>query len=59
MLENLPVLVLNKIVLLPYQELRLELDIELSKNIIDNAINNYDHKLLHLYILLQYHNFLD
>lgn len=46
MLENLPVLVLNQIVLLPYQELRLELDIELSKNIIDNALNNYDHKLL-------------
>lgn len=46
MLENLPVLLLKKLVLLPYQEVRLELNIELSKEIIDIAYNNFDKKLL-------------
>ncbi len=35
MLENLPVLLLKKLVLLPYQEVRLELKMELGKKIID------------------------
>lgn len=46
MLENLPVLLLKKLVLLPYQEVRLELNIELSKKIIDYAINSYNNKIL-------------
>ena len=46
MLENLPVLLLKKLVLLPYQEVRLELNIELSKKVIDLAINSYNNKIL-------------
>ncbi len=46
MLENLPVLLLKKLVLFPYQEVRLELNIELSKKIIDIAINSYNSKVL-------------
>ncbi|MCH5166416.1 MAG: endopeptidase La [Erysipelotrichales bacterium] len=46
MLENLPVLLLKKLVLLPYQEVRLELNIELSKKIIDVSIDSYNSKLL-------------
>ena len=46
MLENLPVLLLKKLVLLPYQEVRLELNIELSKEIIDCSISSYNSKLL-------------
>lgn len=46
MLENLPVLLLKKLVLLPYQEVRLELKMELGKKIIDKSINNYNNKLL-------------
>lgn len=46
MLENLPVLLLKKLVLLPYQEVRLELNIELSKKIIDFSIDSYNSKLL-------------
>lgn len=46
MLENLPVLLLRKLVLLPYQEVRLELNIELSKEIIDLSEKNYGNKLL-------------
>lgn len=46
MLENLPVLLLKKLVLFPYQEVRLELNIELSKKIIDIAINSYNSKIL-------------
>lgn len=46
MLENLPVLLLKKLVLLPYQEVRLELNIELSKKIIDISTNNYNSKVL-------------
>ncbi len=46
MLENLPVLLLRKLVLLPYQEVRLELNIELSKEIIDLSEVKYGNKLL-------------
>ena len=46
MLENLPVLLLKKLVLLPYQEVRLELKMELGKKIIDKSIDNYNSKLL-------------
>lgn len=46
MTENLPVLILRKLVLLPYQEIRLELNNQLSKSIIDLSINNYESKLL-------------
>lgn len=46
MLENLPVLLLKKLVLLPYQEVRLELNIELSKKVIDLATNSYNNKIL-------------
>lgn len=46
MLENLPVLLLKKLVLLPYQEVRLELNIELSKKIIDYSIDLYNNKVL-------------
>lgn len=46
MLENLPVLLLRKLVLLPYQEVRLELNIELSKDIINLSEVSYGNKLL-------------
>lgn len=46
MLENLPVLLLKKLVLLPYQEVRLELNVELSKKVIDHSENFYNNKLL-------------
>ena len=46
MLENLPVLLLKKLVLLPYQEVRLELNNELSKKIVDYSANNFNNKLL-------------
>ena len=46
MLENLPVLLLKKLVLLPYQEVRLELNVELSKKVIDQAENFCNNKLL-------------
>ncbi len=38
MKENLPVLLLKKLSLLPHQEVRLELNNELSKKIIDLSI---------------------
>ena len=46
MRENLPVLLLRKIVLLPYQEVRLELNSEMSKHLIDLAIDSYSSKIL-------------
>lgn len=46
MLENLPVLLLKKLVLLPYQEVRLELNNDISKKIIDISINSFNNKLL-------------
>ena len=35
MLENLPVLMIKKLVILPYQEVRIELNTDLSKKIVD------------------------
>lgn len=46
MLQNLPVLLLKKLVLLPYQEVRIELNVELSKKIVDLSEKEYDSKLL-------------
>ena len=46
MRENLPVLLLRKIVLLPYQEVRLELNNDLSKKLIDIAIEQHSSKVL-------------
>lgn len=46
MLENLKVLLLQKIVLLPYQEVRLDLNNEESKKIIDLSEKYYNNKLL-------------
>ena len=46
MRENLPVLLLRKIVLLPYQEVRLELNNDMSKRLIDLAIESYSNKIL-------------
>ncbi len=46
MRENLPVLLLRKIVLLPYQEVRLELNSDMSKRLIDLAIESYSNKIL-------------
>ena len=46
MKENLPVLLLRKLVLLPYQELRIELNVDLSKKIMDLSEQAYNSKLL-------------
>lgn len=46
MLEKLPVLLLRKLVLLPYQEVRLELNIELSQKIINLSEEKFGNKLL-------------
>lgn len=46
MKENLPVLLLKNLVLLPYQEIRLELSNSTSKNIIDLANSTYNGKVL-------------
>ena len=46
MLENLRVLLLQKLVLLPYQEVRLDLSTDESKEIIDAAERYYNNKLL-------------
>lgn len=44
--KNLPVLLLKKLSLLPTQEVRLELNNELSEKIIDKSISTFDKKLL-------------
>ena len=46
MLENLKVLLLQKLVLLPYQEVRVDLNNEDSKRIIDNSEKYFNNKLL-------------
>lgn len=43
---NLPVIVLKGIVLLPYNDIKLEFDKESSKNIISLAANSYDNNIL-------------
>ena len=44
--KNLPVLLLKKLSLLPFQEVRLELSNELSQKIIDLANIEYDKKVV-------------
>ena len=46
MKENLSILLLKKLVLLPNQEIRLEINNDVSKNAIDDAIKNYDSNIL-------------
>ncbi len=46
MRENIPVLLLKKLSLLPLQEVRLELNNELSKKIIDLSLEKYNKKIL-------------
>ena len=44
--ENLPILLLKKLVLLPNQEIRLEINNDVSKNAIDDSISNYYNNIL-------------
>ena len=44
--KNLPVLLLKKLSLLPTQEVRLELNNELSEKIIDRSISTFDKKVV-------------
>ena len=46
MKENVPVLLLKKLSLLPYQEVRIELSNDLSKEIIDLSIEKHNKKIL-------------
>ena len=46
MIENLPILLLKKLILLPNQEVRLEINNDVSKHAIDNAINNNNDTIL-------------
>ncbi len=46
MLENLPVLMIKKLVILPYQEVRIELNTDLSKKIVDLSESDFESKLL-------------
>ena len=46
MKENLSILLLKKLVLLPNQEIRLEINNDVSKNAIDDAIKNYNSNIL-------------
>jgi ATP-dependent Lon protease len=46
MIENYPVLIVKKLVLLPYQEVKLELNTTLSKKIITSSLKEYGDKLL-------------
>lgn len=46
MKNYLPVMLLKKIVLLPYQDIRLDLNDDISKKVIDYAIEKFDSKIL-------------
>ena len=46
MKENLSILLLKKLILLPNQEIRLEINNDISKNAIDDAIKNYNSNIL-------------
>ena len=46
MLDRLPVLLLKELVLLPYQEIKLDLKVELSQEVVDLAEELYGNKLL-------------
>ena len=44
--ETLPILLLKKLILLPNQEVRLEINNDVSKNAIDDSTNNYSNNIL-------------
>ena len=44
--SNLPIIFLKTVVLLPYNELRIELSTDLEKDIINNSVRNYDSHIL-------------
>ncbi|MBR7042458.1 MAG: LON peptidase substrate-binding domain-containing protein, partial [Bacilli bacterium] len=44
--SNLPIIFLKEVVLLPYNELRIELSTDLEKKIINNSVTNYDSHIL-------------
>ena len=44
--SNLPIIFLKDVVLLPYNELRIELSTDLEKRIINNSVTNYDSHIL-------------
>ena len=44
--SNLPIIFLKDVVLLPYNELRIELSTDLEKSIINNSVTNYDSHIL-------------
>lgn len=44
--ENLPILLLKKLILLPNQEIRLEINNDVSKSSIDDSVNNYSNNIL-------------
>ncbi len=46
MKENLPILLLKKLILLPNQEIRLEINNDVSKSGIDDSIKNYNSNIL-------------
>ena len=46
MLDRLPVLLLKELVLLPYQEIKLDLKVELSQEVCDLAEELYGNKIL-------------
>ncbi len=46
MKENLSILLLKKLILLPNQEIRLEINNDISKNAIDDSIKNYNSNIL-------------
>ena len=46
MKENLPILLLKKLILLPNQEIRLEINNDVSKTAIDDAVKNYNSNIL-------------
>ncbi len=46
MKNNLPVMLLKRIVLLPFQDVRLDLNNDISSTVIDLAINKYNNEIL-------------
>ena len=46
MKNNLPVMLLKRIVLLPYQDVRLDLTNDISSTVIDLSINKYNNEIL-------------
>ena len=46
MKENLPILLLKKLILLPNQEIRLEINNDVSKTAIDDALKNFNSNIL-------------